>query len=115
MDEVRPKDSKPTSSKQANQRLTLGLLNPATLGSSPTLLWNGVAQAARNRDANFISFNGRILDLPHDFDAQGNILYHWITPETVDGTITVTSVPDQGTTFTIRLPVRQGRREAEQL
>ena len=78
---------KSTCPQKSQKRLTLGLLNPEPLGLNPILLWKGVAQAVQNRDANLICFAGRILESPYGFDAQGNILYDWITPENIDGLV----------------------------
>jgi signal transduction histidine kinase/DNA-binding LacI/PurR family transcriptional regulator/DNA-binding response OmpR family regulator len=66
---------------------TIGLLTSG--GDDPVdhMVWAGAADLARERGVSLLCFPGKPLHAPHGFDAQSNVLYDLVTPESVDGLI----------------------------
>jgi PAS domain S-box-containing protein len=75
--QTRPQDSRPT----------IGLLLTRIEDSYQTLVWSGVADVARERDANLIIFVGGALASPAEFEACRNTIYDLVGPENLDGLI----------------------------
>ena len=69
-------------------RPTIGLLI-GRLGDQryQAYVWPGVADVARERDANLICFVGGALRGPREFDTQRNIAYDLASPVNVDGLV----------------------------
>ena len=85
------KDNQPSSDpKQTgtkNARPTIGLLTLDLSRPFWTLMWSGVADVAREQDANLISFIGGMLDDPKGFRRQANVLYDLVDVEELDGLV----------------------------
>src|SRR5512142_1651160 len=77
-----------TVHRRRASRPTIGLLI-GRLGDqrSQTKVWPGVADVARERDANLICFVGSALQSPYGFDTQRNIVYHLAGSANVDGLV----------------------------
>jgi len=71
----------------ATLRRTIGLLTCGTDDPNSRRVWSGVADVARERDANLICLPGERLRSSIGFDAQANILYDLISPDSVDGLV----------------------------
>jgi serine phosphatase RsbU (regulator of sigma subunit)/DNA-binding LacI/PurR family transcriptional regulator len=78
-------------SMQPQRRRTIGYLANSTSGSTSGGIdlprWIGVADAARQQDANLISFVGRSYREVMNFNELSNILYDLIDPDALDGVI----------------------------
>jgi DNA-binding LacI/PurR family transcriptional regulator len=76
---------------ESQTRPTIGLLIHAITGAGgyESAVWNGVADAARDRDANLICFPGGMLypSPTEEPDAQRNAVYDLATADNVDGLI----------------------------
>jgi DNA-binding LacI/PurR family transcriptional regulator len=68
-------------------RLSIGLLTRGISDEFSGPVWKGVADVARERDANLVGFVGGILNSPHGFEVQGNTLYHLAGVDNVDGLV----------------------------
>jgi signal transduction histidine kinase/DNA-binding LacI/PurR family transcriptional regulator/AraC-like DNA-binding protein len=66
---------------------TIGLLTSG--GDDPVghMVWAGAADLASERGVSLICFPGKPLQASPGFDAQSNVLYDLVTPESVDGLI----------------------------
>ncbi len=76
----------------AKSRPTIGLLIREVSDEFSAPLWNGAADAARERDANLIGFVGGLLRSPQGFEAQGNVLYSLVDEENLDGLVVWTGM-----------------------
>jgi DNA-binding LacI/PurR family transcriptional regulator/anti-anti-sigma regulatory factor len=86
------KKGKARRPKSQGARPTIGLLignvwSRASL--HPTMVWTGVVDAARERDANLLCFAGGSLGVsPHaEFSSRRNVLYDRVTSDNVDGLV----------------------------
>jgi DNA-binding LacI/PurR family transcriptional regulator/anti-anti-sigma regulatory factor len=78
--------------KAQGARKTIGFLTGSVLGGEvlyPTMIWNGVVDAAREQDANLVSFAGGSLGVSssRELGAQRNVLYDLVTSDNVDGLV----------------------------
>jgi PAS domain S-box-containing protein len=75
---------------RSSSRPTIGLMI-GRLGDQryQANVWPGVADVARERDANLICFVGGALRGPSEFDTQRNIAYDFASPVNVDGLVTM--------------------------
>ena len=85
-----PKKIERRTPGQLCARPTIGLLI-GRLGDQryQAYVWPGVADVARERDANLICFVGGALRGPREFDMQRNITYDLASPVNVDGLVTM--------------------------
>ncbi|GAK58935.1 PAS modulated sigma54 specific transcriptional regulator, Fis family [Candidatus Vecturithrix granuli] len=67
------------------KRPTIGLLIVGVFPPNEQLLWSGVMDAARQYDANLISFCGSHVHHPDPVVAQANVLYQLPSPRNLDG------------------------------
>jgi len=70
-----------------NGRPTIGLLTARISSELGATFWNGVLDAAGEQGANLLAFAGGILNSPHGFEAQANVLYDLVGVENVDGLV----------------------------
>jgi len=73
------------SSSHSARPLTLGMLTARLNGPTEINLWHGVADRAAERNVNLICFAGGIPRLPQQYEAQKNILFNFISQQSVDG------------------------------
>jgi PAS domain S-box-containing protein len=73
-------------------RPTIGLLTRGISDEFSGPVWKGVADVARERDANLVGFVGGMLNSPHGFEVQGNALYNLAGAENVDGLVIWTGI-----------------------
>ncbi len=76
--------SSPNSSS-STRPLTIGMLTARLNGPTEINLWHGVADRAAERNVNLICFAGGIPRLPQQYEAQKNILFNFISQQSVDG------------------------------
>jgi DNA-binding LacI/PurR family transcriptional regulator len=57
------------------------------VGGYQAIMWAGIADAVRECGANLISFSGRALREPYQFEVQRNVVYDLVSSERVDGLI----------------------------
>lgn len=104
--------ARPEQRRRANGRPNIGLLvgNVTGIGGYYAAMWAGVADAARQQDANLICYaGGSLLTSPlNEFEHQHNVLYDLVSPVSVDGLIISCSslanfvTPEVLTTFLVR-------------
>jgi DNA-binding LacI/PurR family transcriptional regulator len=75
------------STKRSDWRLTIGFVSGHIRGGLTRTVWQGVVDAAREREANVICFPARPLDTPFGFESQGNVLYDLVNPDMLDGLV----------------------------
>jgi hypothetical protein len=68
-------------------RPTIGYLALRTGDNVSQVLWRGVVDAARERDANLICFAGDRLRDPDGVSSPANVLYDLVSSEAVDGLV----------------------------
>jgi PAS domain S-box-containing protein len=68
-------------------RPTIGLLTRGISDEFSGPVWKGVADVACERDVNLVGFVGGILNSPHGFEGQGNMLYQLAGADNVDGLV----------------------------
>jgi PAS domain S-box-containing protein len=66
---------------------TIAFLTAQIMDTNGIDLWHGVADAARQHQANLICFVGEELRVPLGFRAQANVLYEFVSTEHVDGLV----------------------------
>ncbi|HDQ73987.1 MAG TPA: GAF domain-containing protein [Chloroflexi bacterium] len=71
--------------KPRNGRPTIGLLIAGIEVQYNYDLWAGVNDLTRERDVNLLSFIGRPISSPVEFDAQANVLYDLLSEDRLDG------------------------------
>jgi DNA-binding LacI/PurR family transcriptional regulator/GAF domain-containing protein len=85
------KESKARRTKAQNARPTIGLLTEGLSGVSryQATMWAGIADAAREQDANLICFAGGtpVFSPLSEFEVQRNVLYDLVASDNVDGLI----------------------------
>jgi PAS domain S-box-containing protein len=81
------KPNGPTPTRQHGARLTIGFITPHLSSKNCYTIWQGVVDAARERDVNVISFIARDLDTTVGFDAQANVFYDLINADVLDGLV----------------------------
>jgi DNA-binding LacI/PurR family transcriptional regulator/anti-anti-sigma regulatory factor len=90
-------DKKPKPSTNAephDMRLTIGLVTTGTEESWEQLPWQGAEDAAREQDANLITFAGGVLQAAWDSYTRANIVYALMSPECVAGFVIGTGAFD---------------------
>src|SRR5512146_1128502 len=70
---------------QTNRPLTIGMLTARLNGPTEIHLWHGVADRAAERNVNLICFSGGIPRWPQQYEAQKNILFNFVSRQSVDG------------------------------
>jgi len=77
--------------KEPSKRVTIGLLidyaRPLMAGGYQSILWDGIAEAVKRRNANLFCFAGRALREPYAYEAQRNVIYDLVDKRNVDGLI----------------------------
>ena len=81
------KPNGPTPTRQHGARLTIGFITTHLSTKNSYTIWQGVVDAARERDVNVISFIARDLDTTVGFDAQANVFYDMINGDVLDGLV----------------------------
>jgi PAS domain S-box-containing protein len=71
---------------EQNTRLTIGYLLENVHAYQLTV-WSGSVDAARKHEINLLTFQGRAIQDPREFRAQGNIIYDLVTTEHLNGLI----------------------------
>jgi signal transduction histidine kinase/DNA-binding LacI/PurR family transcriptional regulator/AraC-like DNA-binding protein len=66
---------------------TIGVIMDHVAGESRSSLWPGIAEPLQACGANLLCFTGGFLHDPHNFSAQGNIVYDFIDTSRLDGLI----------------------------
>ncbi|MBN1219606.1 MAG: substrate-binding domain-containing protein [Anaerolineae bacterium] len=74
-----------------NSRSTIGFLAFGIDDHVGNAIWTGIANTARQRDANLICFVGEKLRNPNGYLAQANVLYDLVDPSRIDGLVIWTS------------------------
>jgi PAS domain S-box-containing protein len=85
---------KTATADREKTRPTIGLLINHLRYTAQQLQGAGVAEAARERDANLICFVGGTLRSPYHFGAQANVLYDLVNVEQLDGLVIWSGVLD---------------------
>ncbi len=68
-------------------RPTIGYLASSIHGGNNWAQWSGIVDSARAQGVNLLSFPGFSLHDPRVFQAQANIVYNLVNPDTVQGVI----------------------------
>jgi diguanylate cyclase (GGDEF)-like protein len=71
------------------KRPTIGMLITQIDGRGIVPIWNGAADAAREKDVNLLLFAGKSLQSPFEDEVEHNIVYDLIDKSNVDGLILV--------------------------
>ena len=66
---------------------TIGVIMDHVAGESRSSLWPGIAEPLQAYGGNLLCFTGGTLHDPHNFSAQGNIVYDFIDVSRLDGLI----------------------------
>jgi signal transduction histidine kinase/DNA-binding LacI/PurR family transcriptional regulator/DNA-binding response OmpR family regulator len=66
---------------------TIALLTTGAIDPNNHAIWSGAAAACRDAGANLICYPGRLVRSPIQFEAQRNVIYRMIDPQTVDALI----------------------------
>jgi signal transduction histidine kinase/DNA-binding LacI/PurR family transcriptional regulator/CheY-like chemotaxis protein len=66
---------------------TLALLTTGAIDPNNQTIWAGAAAACRDAGVNLICYPGRLVKSPVQFEAQRNVIYHMLDPQTIDGLI----------------------------
>ena len=77
--------------KPQSERPTIGFVLNRPSDSNCLSMWQGVTAAARERDANVITFTAHDLGTTIGFDAQANVLYDMVSADVLDGLVTWTA------------------------
>jgi signal transduction histidine kinase/DNA-binding LacI/PurR family transcriptional regulator/CheY-like chemotaxis protein len=72
---------------QNSRATTIALLTTGAIDPNNHTIWSGVAAACRDAGVNLICYPGRLVRSPVQFEAQRNVIYQMINPQTVDGLI----------------------------
>ncbi len=72
---------------KARERPTIGLLNYGTKDPCSLLLWAGVNDAVRKRNANLICFPANPINSHLGYDYQANVLFDLANKECIDGLV----------------------------
>ena len=88
---VSGKNRKKSGKVDFSKKITVGLLidyaRPLTAGGYQSILWDGIAEAVKSRNANLLCFAGRALREPYAYEAQRNVIYDLVDTKNVDGLI----------------------------
>ena len=76
------------------ERPRIGVLNRSVAGFCE-LQWLGLVDAARAHDVDLVTFVGRELDHPVDFEAEANAVYELVSPARLDGLVIFTTALQQ--------------------
>jgi methyl-accepting chemotaxis protein len=79
------KQALPGERRSSRARGTIAFLTNTMSDDTGQALWVGATAAAKDLDLNLITFPGRCLADPRDFQAQANILYHLVSPYSANG------------------------------
>ena len=75
------------SAKQPRARPTIGFITTNLSSKNTSSIWQGVVDAAQERQVNLISYVARDLKTTNGFDAQANIFYDLINTDLLDGLV----------------------------
>jgi signal transduction histidine kinase/DNA-binding LacI/PurR family transcriptional regulator/AraC-like DNA-binding protein len=74
-----------SASTYPSRPLTIGMLTARLDGPTEINLWHGVAERAAERNVNLICFSGGIPRWPQQYEAQKNILFNFVSQQSIDG------------------------------
>ena len=72
---------------EPGRRTTIALLTTGAIDPNNHAIWSGAAAACQDAGVNLICYPGRLVHSPIQFEAQRNVIYRMIDPQTVDGLV----------------------------